>query len=135
MPLSSTWQCTTSSPRYSDERPNSADLLSRTTAENAPCPVGQLVLHQSASTDIRRLINKLHPFAINMAFGTYKSPTIKGQVIPVLPPHCYQLSQARTSTLLRDHLPPHIASISLESPLEPLYPAKKIVGTMQGFPG
>ena len=42
------------------------------------------------------------------------------------PPHCYQLSQAGTSSLLRVHLPPHIASISLEFPLEHLYlPLKK----------
>ena len=41
------------------------------------------------------------------------------------PPHCYQLSQAGTSTLLRDHLPPHIASVSLEFPLELPYPPKK----------
>ena len=32
------------------------------------------------------------------------------------PPHCYQLSSARTSSLLRDHLPPH-THYHLESPL------------------
>jgi hypothetical protein len=51
------------------------------------------------------------------------------------PPVCYQLSQARTSSLLRIHLPPSTASVSLESPLVPPYPSRFIpVGTMQGFP-
>ena len=35
------------------------------------------------------------------------------------PPVCYQLSQAGISSLLRSHLPPHTASVSLESPLAP----------------
>ena len=38
------------------------------------------------------------------------------------PPVCYQLSQAGTSSLLRSHLPPCIASLSLESPLGHPYP-------------
>ena len=51
------------------------------------------------------------------------------------PPVCCQLSQAGTSSLLRIHLPPHTASISLESPLGPPYPYRLMpVGTMQGFP-
>ena len=37
------------------------------------------------------------------------------------PPDCYQLSQARTLSLLRSHLPPHIVSFGLESPLVPPY--------------
>ena len=48
------------------------------------------------------------------------------------PPHCYQLSQAGTSSLLRIHLPPHTASDHLEFPLDFSYPQR---GTVQGFPG
>ena len=51
------------------------------------------------------------------------------------PPVCYQLSQAGTSSLLRSLLPPHTASLNLESPLGPPYPYQLIpVGTIQGFP-
>jgi hypothetical protein len=51
------------------------------------------------------------------------------------PPVCYQLSQAGTSSLLRSLLPPHTASLNLESPLGPPYPYRLIpVGTIQGFP-
>ena len=42
------------------------------------------------------------------------------------PPHCYQLSKAGTSSLLRNHLPPHIASVGLELPLVPPYPCNYI---------
>jgi len=50
------------------------------------------------------------------------------------PPHCYQLSQAGTSSLLRSHLPPHTASFGLESPLGPPYLCHFRTRTMQGFP-
>jgi len=57
---------------------------------------------------------------------THISPrTSKNGSFRFYPPHCYQLSQAGISSLLRDHLPPHTASISLEFPLELLYPSKK----------
>jgi hypothetical protein len=36
-------------------------------------------------------------------------------------PVCCQLSQAGTSSLLRIHLPPHTASVGLESPLVPAW--------------
>ena len=52
------------------------------------------------------------------------------------PPDCYQLSQAGTSSLLRNHLPPRTASESLESPLAPSLPAPSTewIGTIRGFP-
>jgi len=52
------------------------------------------------------------------------------------PPDCYQLSQAGTSSLLRNHLPPRTASKGLESPLAPsLLPSPTVRNeTIRGFP-
>ena len=52
------------------------------------------------------------------------------------PPVCYQLSQAGTSSLLRNHLPPRTASNGLESPLVPSLTMSLSVkhGTIRGFP-
>jgi len=69
--------------------------------------------------------NKLHPFATDMAFGAYLPPT--NQAVGssrFYPPHCYQASQAGISSLLRNHLPPHTASIRLGFLLVLLYSAK-----------
>ena len=67
--------------------------------------------------------NKRHPFATGMAFGPCQLPANQAaRSFRFYPPHCYQASQAGTSSLLRNHLPPHIASVGLELPLEPSYP-------------
>ena len=52
------------------------------------------------------------------------------------PPVCYQLSQAGTSSLLRNHLPPRTASKSLEFPLVPFLLGSLTVRaeTIRGFP-
>ncbi len=52
------------------------------------------------------------------------------------PPVCYQLSQAGTLSLLRNHLPPRTASTSLEFPLVPVLPDPLTVRTwtIRGFP-
>jgi hypothetical protein len=52
------------------------------------------------------------------------------------PPVCYQLSQAGTSSLLRNHLPPRTASENLESPLvlSLLDTLTENIKTIRGFP-
>ena len=72
--------------------------------------------------------NQLPPFATGGAFGLSSgSREPRRGSSRFSPPDGYPLSQAGISTLLRIHLPPHTASIRLESPLEfhdPLWPSR-----------
>ena len=76
-----------------------------------------------AHTYLKKPSNKLRPFATAMAFGSSQPPLISAirsfRFSPLL---CYQASQAGTSSLLRTHLPPYTASLSLGSLLVPHYP-------------
>jgi len=62
-------QYTINIPTYSDERPKSAEDLSRYTADSVPRPGGRLVLSLQVSIVSGKPSNKLHPFATDMAFG------------------------------------------------------------------
>jgi len=65
------------------KQPKSADSLSQPTAENVPCPVGQLVFYLQDSTDYWDTSNKLHPFATHTAFGSCRPLATQCQVVPV----------------------------------------------------
>jgi len=127
-------QCTTVPPGYSDERPESAECFSPPTANKVPHLIRWLVLGNAArwaSRDLR--INFLPSQAVTLLACIASHEPNRGS-FRFYPPDCYQLSQAGTSSLLRSHLPPHTASVGLESPLVPRYLATP-ARTMQGFPG
>lgn len=116
-------QCTAKLSCYSVERPESAEDLSRYTADNVPRLVRRLVLNSYRPASFKEPSNKLHPFATDTAFGAHQLPADwTAGSFRFSPPLCYQASQAGISTLLRNHLPPHIASVSLGLPLELPYP-------------
>jgi len=127
-------QYTTGGPDYSGEQPESAESLSRLTADKVPHLVRWLVLNvtfQSSSNDLRISF----PPSRTMQLLAYIAPhELSRGSSRFYPPHCYQLSQAGTSSLLRSHLPPHTASFGLESPLGPPYLCHFRTRTMQGFP-
>ena len=118
-------QCAASFPNYSGEQPRKADRLSQRTAFQVPHPDEWLMFGStllSISENLRINFLPSQPAALlaspsapaNLAAGHPGFP----------PPDGYPLSPAGTSSLLRIHLPPHTASIRLESPLEFHYPLR-----------
>jgi hypothetical protein len=93
------------------------------------CSVSQVFINSKEPS------NKLRPFAANGAFGSHRPPMNRAiGSSRFCPPHCYQLSQAGISTLLRTHLPPHTASIRLGLLLVLLYSDKKKLGNGARLP-
>jgi hypothetical protein len=83
-----------------------------------PVPADGLGSEQQPRTRLEETSNKLLPFATSMAFGACRPRVYQdNRSFRFYPPDCYQLSSAETSSLLRDHLPPHTASLRLGSPL------------------
>ena len=67
-------QCTAKLSCYSDKQPESTDYLSRYTVDNVPRLVRRLMLNSYRLASFKEPSNKLHPFATDMAFGTYQPP-------------------------------------------------------------
>ena len=116
-------QCTARLLRYSHGQPyNSRDPFTGYHHYRALFP--QTTCAQPhAHTYLKKPSNKLRPFATAMAFGSSQLPMNSAiRSFRFSPPLCYQASQAGTSSLLRTHLPPYTASLSLGSLLVPHYP-------------
>jgi len=62
-------------------------FLSRCTADNAARPVGQLMSRLYVLLSFQKPSNKLHPFATDMALGTYQLQTNRPSSHPGFTPH------------------------------------------------
>ena len=78
---------------YSDGRPEPAEFLSRSTADNVSCFVKQLVTKTYGLKSFKEPSNRLHPFATDIAFGTYQPPANHAaRSSRFCPPFCCQIS-------------------------------------------
>ncbi len=109
-------------PGYSNGRPKSTVHLSQFTADKEPCSVEQLVpitVSVPISKNLRTYFLPSQPTML-LAMASPCRPDYRS--FRFYPPHCYQVSQAGTSSLLRIHLPPHTTLVCLKFPLDFPYP-------------
>ncbi len=111
-------------PGYSNGRPKPAVHLSQFAADKESCSVEQLVSDSASVPISKNLRIYFLPSQLPMLLAMVSPCRPDYRSFRFYPPHCYQVSQAGTSTLLRIHLPPPTASDHLEFPLDFTYPTK-----------
>ena len=106
----------------SDEQPTSAEPLPQFSANIMPHHVWWLVLNIAVASSSKNIRINFLPSQLIRLLAHISPNGLCRWSFRFCPPDCYQLSPAGTSSLLRIHLPPYTASVSLELPLEPPYP-------------
>jgi len=109
-------------PNTSDEQPTSAEPLPQLSANIVPHHVWWLVLDIAVASSSKNIRINFLPSQLIRLLAHISPSGLRRWSFRFCPPVCCQLSSAGTSSLLRIHLPPYTALVSLELPLEPPYP-------------
>src|SRR5690606_37025908 len=103
-------QCTMIAWRYSSGRPRPQFPFHSSPPPRVPSR-RMASVPPDVSLGLQKPSDQLPPFATAGAFGFSRGPCEpRRRSFSFSPPDGYPLSSARTSSLLRSHLPPHIAS-------------------------